>query len=63
MKLSIIINLITNFLPIYYLFQIIPITIMGGENLKKLGEKMVKRFEDLTFTDDFMFCKVMQNPD
>ncbi|UTC63132.1 Rpn family recombination-promoting nuclease/putative transposase [Treponema sp. OMZ 787] len=23
---------------------------------------MVKRFEDLTFTDDFMFCKVMQNP-
>jgi len=36
---------------------------MGGENLKKLGEKMVKRFEDLTFTDDFMFCKVMQNPD
>jgi len=24
---------------------------------------MVKRFEDLTFTDDFMFCKVMQNPD
>ncbi|MGI0517814.1 Rpn family recombination-promoting nuclease/putative transposase [Treponema denticola] len=24
---------------------------------------MVKRFEDLTFMDDFMFCKVMQNPD
>ena len=24
---------------------------------------MIKRFEDLTFTDDFMFCKVMQNPD
>ena len=24
---------------------------------------MVKRFEDLTFTDDFMFCKVMQNSD
>ena len=24
---------------------------------------MVKRFEDLTFTDDFMFCKAMQNPD
>ena len=24
---------------------------------------MVKRFEDLTFTDDFMFCKVMQNTD
>ena len=24
---------------------------------------MVKRFEDLTFTDDFMFCKTMQNPD
>ncbi|EMB22039.1 Rpn family recombination-promoting nuclease/putative transposase [Treponema denticola] len=24
---------------------------------------MVKRFEDLTFTDDFMFCKVMQNLD
>ena len=23
---------------------------------------MVKRFEDLTFTDDFMFCKTMQNP-
>ena len=23
---------------------------------------MVKRFEDLTFTDDFMFCKAMQNP-
>ncbi|UTC65058.1 Rpn family recombination-promoting nuclease/putative transposase [Treponema sp. OMZ 788] len=23
---------------------------------------MVKRFEDLTFTDDFMFCKVMQEP-
>ncbi|UTC68123.1 MULTISPECIES: Rpn family recombination-promoting nuclease/putative transposase [unclassified Treponema] len=22
----------------------------------------MKRFEDLTFTDDFMFCKVMQNP-
>ena len=24
---------------------------------------MIKRFEDLTFTDDFMFCKAMQNPD
>ena len=24
---------------------------------------MVKRFDDLTFTDDFMFCKAMQNPD
>ncbi|WP_427193464.1 Rpn family recombination-promoting nuclease/putative transposase [Treponema denticola] len=24
---------------------------------------MIKKFEDLTFTDDFMFCKVMQNPD
>ena len=24
---------------------------------------MLKKFEDLTFTDDFMFCKVMQNPD
>ena len=24
---------------------------------------MVKKFEDLTFTDDFMFCKAMQNPD
>ena len=24
---------------------------------------MVKRFEDLTLQDDFMFCKVMQNPD
>ena len=24
-------------------------------------ENMIKRFEDLTFTDDFMFCKVMQN--
>ena len=23
---------------------------------------MVKKFEDLTFTDDFMFCKTMQNP-
>jgi len=23
---------------------------------------MVKRFDDLTFTDDFMFCKAMQNP-
>ena len=23
---------------------------------------MIKRFEDLTFTDDFMFCKTMQNP-
>ena len=23
---------------------------------------MVKKFEDLTFTDDFMFCKAMQNP-
>ncbi|UTC76441.1 Rpn family recombination-promoting nuclease/putative transposase [Treponema sp. OMZ 792] len=23
---------------------------------------MVKRFEDLTLQDDFMFCKVMQNP-
>ncbi|EMB24647.1 hypothetical protein HMPREF9733_01292, partial [Treponema denticola SP33] len=22
---------------------------------------MVKRFEDLTLQDDFMFCKVMQN--
>ena len=31
--------------------------------MKKLGEKMVKRFEDLTLQDDFMFCKVMQNPD
>ena len=36
---------------------------MRRGNVKKLGEKMVKRFEDLTFTDDFMFCKVMQNPD
>ena len=25
--------------------------------------KMIKKFEDLTFTDDFMFCKAMQNPD
>ena len=24
---------------------------------------MIKKFEDLTFTDDFMFCKVIQNPD
>ena len=24
---------------------------------------MLKKFEDLTFTDDFMFCKVMQDPD
>ena len=24
---------------------------------------MIKKFEDLTFTDDFMFCKVMQYPD
>ncbi len=24
---------------------------------------MLKRFEDLTLQDDFMFCKVMQNPD
>ena len=24
---------------------------------------MIKRFEDLTLQDDFMFCKVMQNPD
>ena len=24
---------------------------------------MIKKFEDLTFTDDFMFCKVMQDPD
>ena len=24
---------------------------------------MIKKFEDLTFTDDFMFCKVMQNSD
>ena len=23
---------------------------------------MIKKFEDLTFTDDFMFCKTMQNP-
>ena len=23
---------------------------------------MIKKFEDLTFTDDFMFCKAMQNP-
>ena len=22
--------------------------------------QMVKKFEDLTFTDDFMFCKAMQ---
>ena len=22
----------------------------------------MKRFEDLIFTDDFMFCKTMQNP-
>ncbi|EGC76855.1 hypothetical protein HMPREF9353_01957 [Treponema denticola F0402] len=24
---------------------------------------MLKKFEDLTLQDDFMFCKVMQNPD
>ena len=24
---------------------------------------MLKKFEDLTFTDDFMFCKIMQNED
>ena len=24
---------------------------------------MIKKFEDLTLQDDFMFCKVMQNPD
>lgn len=22
---------------------------------------MLKRYEDLTFSDDFMFCKIMQN--
>ena len=36
----------------------------GEEKNKKIKEKkMVKRFEDLTLQDDFMFCKVMQNPD
>ena len=49
------------FLLIYYFFQIFSINIMGRENNKLIGKKMVKRFEDLTFTDDFMFCKVMQN--
>ena len=34
-----------------------------GEYKKNRRTQMVKRFEDLTFTDDFMFCKVMQNPD
>ena len=37
---------------------------MRRENIKKLRRKqMIKKFEDLTFTDDFMFCKVMQNTD
>ena len=29
---------------------------------KIMRTQMVKKFEDLTFTDDFMFCKAMQNP-
>ena len=27
----------------------------------KEAESMAKRYEELTFTDDFMFCKVLQN--
>ena len=30
--------------------------------MKKIRRKqMIKKFEDLTLQDDFMFCKVMQN--
>ena len=32
------------------------------ENLL-FGEKMAKPIEELTFTDDFMFGRVMQNPE
>ena len=35
---------------------------MRRKNVKKIRRKqMVKKFEDLTLQDDFMFCKVMQN--
>ena len=30
-------------------------------NVKNSSQNTVKKYEELTFTDDFMFCKVMQN--
>jgi len=30
-------------------------------NVKNSSQNKVKKYEELTFTDDFMFCKVMQN--
>lgn len=30
-------------------------------NVKNSSQNTVKKYEKLTFTDDFMFCKVMQN--
>ena len=29
--------------------------------LGKQGNKMAKNYDELTFTDDFMFCKVLEN--
>lgn len=29
--------------------------------LGKKGNKMAKNYDELTFTDDFMFCKVLEN--
>ena len=31
--------------------------------MRRRDKQMLKKFEDLTLQDDFMFCKVMQNPD
>lgn len=30
-------------------------------NVKNSSQNTAKKYEELTFTDDFMFCKVMQN--
>lgn len=30
-------------------------------NVKNSSQNTIKKYEELTFTDDFMFCKVMQN--
>ena len=31
--------------------------------MRRRDKQMLKKFEDLTLQDDFMFCKVIQNPD
>ena len=32
-----------------------------SEKTKETKERRIKQYEELTFTDNFMFCKIMEN--